>query len=141
MTDFQDKIACSIKVVELPSDYDEKEIIDNLSNAGQIVGTKSGINDMLITFSNANEKELSKMYDGCPVGSKYTIKLVDPIDLEVSKKGGDEQPKPETQSQPEPLLKAEPNFTEPEPEIKQKPVEESPKKPEGRTFQMDDAEE
>lgn len=33
---------------------------------------------MILTFANDGEKELGKMYDGCPIGEKYTLELVEP---------------------------------------------------------------
>mmetsp|Transcript_9877 Transcript_9877/g.8417 ORF Transcript_9877/g.8417 Transcript_9877/m.8417 type:complete len:180 (+) Transcript_9877:71-610(+) len=94
--DYQEKVNCSIRVLDLPEDYDPKEILSNLENAGTIVDSKEGVDCMIVTFSNANEKELSKMYDGCPVGTKYTLKLEDPTSLELTgKTEAKEETKPE----------------------------------------------
>lgn len=86
--DFQERLSRSIKVVGLPNNYEKEDIIENLKNAGTIEDTKLGPNEMIVTYSNSNEKDLSKMYDGCPIGD-YVLKLEDPTSFEF---GNEEAP-------------------------------------------------
>ena len=90
-TEFQERLARSIKVLGLPKNYDKDDILNNLKNAGVIEDIKLGSTEMIVTYSTANEKDLSRMYDGCPVGD-YVIKLEDPISFEVNSESEPKSP-------------------------------------------------
>lgn len=117
--DFQERLSRSIKVVGLPSGYEKQDIIENLKNAGTIEDVKLGSNEMIVIYSNSNEKDLSKMYDGCPIGD-YLLKLEDPTSFEF----GDVEtaPSQEKVEQKYPELDPPATYTSYEPEA-QKTVE------------------
>jgi hypothetical protein len=81
--DIQESIDCTIRVLGLPQEYEPNDIIDNLKNAGMIQKVKLGLEEMLVTFTTKYEKELSKMYNGCPIGTKYFIRLEEPITMDL----------------------------------------------------------
>ncbi len=82
-SDYQERLARSIRVLNLPEGYDKENILSNLKNAGTIEDIKLGATEMIVTYSSSNEKDLSKMYDGCPVDD-YVIKLEDTENFEVN---------------------------------------------------------
>jgi len=82
-SDYQERLARSIRVLNLPEGYDKENILSNLKNAGTIEDIKLGTTEMIVTYASSNEKDLSKMYDGCPVDD-YVIKLEDTENFEVN---------------------------------------------------------
>lgn len=74
----------SVRVTNLPNDYDKDSILDNLKNAGTIINVKAGPNTIIVTYRTVSEKDLSKMYEGCPVGSNYIMRLQDADSWEVA---------------------------------------------------------
>jgi len=68
-----DLLSRSIKLVGLPNGYDEKNVLCNLEKVGKIVDLIRKKDEMIITYSTALEKELSTMYDDCPVHGNYRI--------------------------------------------------------------------
>jgi hypothetical protein len=98
-SDYQERLARSIRVLNLPEGYDKENILSNLKNAGTIEDIKLGATEMIVTYSSSNEKDLSKMYDGCPVDD-YVIKLEDTENFEVnSAQKEEEAPAPVVQNQ------------------------------------------
>ena len=81
--DFKEKLDRSIKVVDLPNNYNPKDIEDLLTKVGAIMDIIRGQNEMIITYSSTLEKELSKMYDGCPIKGNKNLKLEDPFSFDV----------------------------------------------------------
>ena len=81
--DFKEKLDRSIKVVDLPNNYNPKDIEDLLAKVGTIMDIIKGQNEMIITYSTTLEKELSKMYDGCPIKGNKNLKLEDPFSFDV----------------------------------------------------------
>jgi len=57
----------SVKITELPDNYEKNDIIETLAPIGEVVDSKCGKNEMLITFSNKEEKEASIFFDGNPI--------------------------------------------------------------------------
>jgi len=115
-TEFQERLARSIKVVGLPRNYDKDDIMNNLKNAGVVEDIKLGSTEMIVTYSSADEKDLSRMYDGCPVGD-YVIKLEDPISFEVNSEQEPKSPeKKETKNEFEasPKKQSEPHLESPQ---------------------------
>ena len=82
-SDNQELLARSIRVVNLPVGFNSDNVLNNLKNAGNIESIKLGITEMIVTYSSSDERDLSKMYDGCSI-EDYTIKLEDPTTLEVN---------------------------------------------------------
>ena len=81
--DIQNKLHRSVKVFDLPQDYKLDEIIAIFKNGGEITETKTGLNEVIITFIDKNAKELASMYDGCLVADRYTMKLRDADSFDV----------------------------------------------------------
>jgi len=73
----------SIKVVNIPSNCNKDDIIENLRKVGTILNIKTGDSTMIFTYSTTSEKEVSKMYDGCPIGNNYILKIQDADSWEV----------------------------------------------------------
>ena len=82
-SDNQELLARSIRVVNLPVGFNSDNVLNNLKNAGNIESIKLGTTEMIVTYSSSDERDLSKMYDGCSI-EDYTIKLEDPTTLEVN---------------------------------------------------------
>jgi len=90
-SDYQERLTRSIRVLNLPEGYDKENILSNLKNAGTIEDIKLGATEMIVTYASSNEKDLSKMYDGCPVDD-YVIKLEDTENFEVNSGQKAEEP-------------------------------------------------
>mmetsp|Transcript_61539 Transcript_61539/g.71612 ORF Transcript_61539/g.71612 Transcript_61539/m.71612 type:complete len:202 (-) Transcript_61539:158-763(-) len=73
----EEAIKRSLRVFDLPSHYEIDEITKIFENVGGIKEFKTGNNEVVLTFSDQNAKEMAKMYDGCSVLEKYTLKLED----------------------------------------------------------------
>ena len=81
--DYRDKLERSIKVANLPSDYDSKFITDLLTKVGKITDILKGQNEMIITYSSLLEKELSKMYNGLIIKENQNLRLEDATSFDV----------------------------------------------------------
>jgi len=84
-----EKLSRSIKIVDLPLGYDEKDILTNLEKVGKIVDIIKGSNEMIITYATTLEKELSTMYNGCPVNGNYSIIIQDPTSFDLNSADND----------------------------------------------------
>ena len=82
---YRDKLERSIKVVDLPNDYNSNFIMDLLTKVGKVTDIIKGQNDMIITYSCPLEKELSQMYNGCPIKGNKNLKLEDPTSFDLKR--------------------------------------------------------
>ena len=82
---YRDKLERSIKVVDLPNDYNSDFVIGLLKKVGKVTDTIKGQNDMIITYSSPLEKELSQMYNGCPIKGNKNLRLEDPTSFDLQK--------------------------------------------------------
>lgn len=60
---YEDKIQRSLRVFDLPHDYVIDEITKIFENVGGIPEVKTGKQEVILTFSDQNAKEMAKMYD------------------------------------------------------------------------------
>lgn len=67
----------SIRVTDIPEGFDRSKIIESLQNAGPIQNVKHGKTDLIITFNDPDAREVSKIYNDCPVTDTYSSKIED----------------------------------------------------------------
>lgn len=83
IVDDKDTINRSIRILDLPYGYKKDDILEHFKHSGDVEQVRCGDYEMIVTFKEAKEKELSKMYDGCPANDSYLFKLADADTLEV----------------------------------------------------------
>ncbi len=79
-----DNLSKSIHVFDIPATFDKSKIIASLEMAGTIDNIKYGKTDMIVTFSNSDAFDISKIYNGCEIDENYTTKLDDATSWEVT---------------------------------------------------------
>lgn len=81
--DHREKLDRSISIYNLPNDYQVEDVTAIFKNVGEITEVKSGLSELIVTFIDQSAKEMAKMYDGCQVADKYTLKLSDAKSFEI----------------------------------------------------------
>jgi len=80
----EDILKRSIRIVNLPQEYDAQPIIDVLKDAGEIVDTKIGTTDMIITYREEEGKQSALMFANFELGN-IVLQIEEPDSLEITK--------------------------------------------------------
>lgn len=73
----------SVRIKDIPENFNMDLIIEQLQNAGTMKEIIKGKKEMIVIFENPNFKDVSKMFNECPVNDDYTMKMEDAMTFDL----------------------------------------------------------
>jgi hypothetical protein len=73
----------SVRIKDIPENFNMDLIIEQLQNAGTMKEIIKGKKEMIVIFENPNFKDVSKMFNDCPVTDDYTMKMEDAMTFDL----------------------------------------------------------